>query len=66
MAKCCWYGAPTLINMARYACKRVQHFGNRDADVEGLLPLLYPETHAQSSATGFPDPLSAGQALKGK
>ncbi len=38
MARCCWYGAPTAGNMARYAWKRLRHFGNREADIERLLP----------------------------
>lgn len=58
MTKCCWYGPPTAANMARYALKRLKHFGNREADIERLLPLLYPEL--QSPQTGLPGPYSAG------
>ncbi len=43
MTRCCWYGAPTAANMARYAWKRLKHFGNREADIERLLPKLYPD-----------------------
>ncbi|MGH9523527.1 MAG: hypothetical protein ACRD3E_13455 [Terriglobales bacterium] len=57
MTKCCWYGPPTAPNMARYAFKRLKHFGNREADIERLLPLLYPEL--QSPKTGFSGPYSA-------
>jgi hypothetical protein len=44
MAHCCWYGAPTMANMARYAWNRVRHLGNREADIERLLPKLYPDS----------------------
>ena len=43
MARCCWYGAPTAANMARYAWKRLRHFGNREADIERLVRELYPD-----------------------
>ncbi len=33
MVRCCWYGKPTVANMFRYACKRLRHFGNAEADV---------------------------------
>ena len=59
MTKCCWYGPPTVPNMARYAVKRLKHFGNREADIERLLPLLYPEL--QSPKNGFTGPYSTGQ-----
>lgn len=38
MSRCCWYGPPSTANMARYAWKRLKHFGNREADIERLLP----------------------------
>ncbi len=37
MAKCCWYGHPTVANMARYAIKRLKHFGNHEADLAPVL-----------------------------
>lgn len=43
MSRCCWYGAPTAMNMARYAWKRLKHIGNREADIGRLLPKLYPD-----------------------
>jgi hypothetical protein len=63
MASCCWYGAPAAANMARYAWNRLRHFGNREADIERLLPLLYPET-LPSTSQSFP--LPAGDAVKTK
>jgi hypothetical protein len=33
MARCCWYGDPTVANMLRYAGNRLRHFGNPEADV---------------------------------
>ncbi len=63
MAHCCWYGPPTTANMARYAWKRLKHLGNREADIERLLPLIYPEA-LRSASQSFP--LSAGQAVKTK
>jgi hypothetical protein len=43
MAGCCWYGPPNTANMARYAVNRLRHLGNREADIERLLPKLYPD-----------------------
>jgi len=63
MAHSCWYGAPTVANMARYARNRLRHLGNREADIERLLPLLYPETQPAASQSF---PLSAGEAVKSK
>ena len=37
MVKCCWYGRPTVANMARYAIRRLQHLGNREADLAPVL-----------------------------
>lgn len=54
MAKCCWYGEPTMANMARYALKRLKHLGNREADIDRLLPLLYPELHAPAMDSSRP------------
>ncbi len=50
MVNCCWYRT-NLANMARYAKNRLQHFGNREAAVERLLPVLYPETFSASGET---------------
>lgn len=44
MGRCCWYGAPTAANMTRYAWNRLKHYGNHQADIERLLPLLDPES----------------------
>ena len=49
MARSCWYGAPTAANMARYAWKRLKHLGNHEADIERLLPKLYPDLPATAS-----------------
>lgn len=59
MTRCCWYGLPNTLNMARYAFKRLKHLGNREADIERLLPLLYPETPSPNA--GIPGSFSAGQ-----
>ena len=63
MARSCWYGAPTVANLVRYAWNRLQHFGNRDADIERLLPLIYPETLPTASRSF---PATAGEAVKSK
>jgi len=63
MSRSCWYGAPTMANMARYGWNRLKHLGNREADIERLLPLLYPETQPSASRSF---PLSAGEAVKSK
>lgn len=42
MARCCWYGDPTLANMLRYALKRLRHFGNPEADVARAAADLVP------------------------
>lgn len=63
MVRSCWYGAPTTANMARYAWNRLKHFGNHEADIQRLLPKLYPDLPPTSSP-GFP--LHAGEAVKSK
>lgn len=42
MVRCCWYGAPTLANMLRYASKRLKHFGNPEADIERAMARTRP------------------------
>ena len=42
MARCCWYGDPTLANMLRYAIKRLRHFGNPEANVARAAADLVP------------------------
>jgi len=63
MVRSCWYGAPTVTNMARYGWNRLKHFGNREADIERLLPKLYPESGAAASPAFA---LSAREAVKSK
>lgn len=43
MARCCWYGDPTLANLLRYAGKRLRHFGNPEARLERTLAGAVPE-----------------------
>jgi hypothetical protein len=64
MTKCCWYGAPTAANMARYAAKRWKHLGNPEANVDRLVASLYPELHAPKPE--FSGPFSADRAVKNK
>ncbi len=33
MARCCWYGDPTVANMLRYVGSRLRHLGNKEADL---------------------------------
>lgn len=63
MVRSCWYGAPTTANMARYAWNRLKHFGNHEADIQRLLPKLYPDL-SPTSSPAFP--LRAGEAVKSK
>jgi hypothetical protein len=55
MAKCCWYGSPALVNLLRYAVKRLKHFGNREADLRPVLAQL----QSQPGQSEFPAPTSA-------
>ncbi len=48
MARCCWYGNPTLGNMLRYAASRLKHFGNPDADIAHVAAELIPPSHSPS------------------
>lgn len=37
MARCCWYGDPSVANMLRYVGNRLRHFGNQEARVAAEL-----------------------------
>jgi hypothetical protein len=37
MARCCWYGSPTLGKMLRYSLGRLRHLGNADAELHRVL-----------------------------
>jgi hypothetical protein len=66
MVNCCWYRT-NLANMARYAADRLKYFGNREADLDRLLPLLYPETVVAERAApraGDPGHAAPGMATK--
>jgi hypothetical protein len=54
MARCCWYGAPTAANMARYALNRLRHLGNREADIQRLVSKLHPDAHGVSPRPQVP------------
>lgn len=59
MSRCCWYRT-NLVNIARYAKNRLRHLGNREADLERLFPVLYPDRQP------LPSNPAAGQVLQSK
>jgi hypothetical protein len=59
MARCCWYGAPTLVNMLRYAGNRLKHFGNPEADIERVMARVHPT----ADAPFYPASPSPGKAV---
>jgi hypothetical protein len=42
MARCCWYGDPTVANMMRYVGSRLRHFENKEADVARVMVAVSP------------------------
>ncbi len=47
MARCCWYGTPTVANQLRYAVNRLRHFGNPEARiVHGAAEFMPPNDGA--------------------
>ncbi len=55
MARCCWYRT-NVVNMARYAANRLKHFGNHEADIDRILPSLYPESQTEVGAIAAKEP----------
>jgi len=50
MARCCWYGDPTVANMLRYVGSRLRHLGNKEADVSRVSPALHVKGDVAAAA----------------
>ncbi|MGZ4825997.1 MAG: hypothetical protein ACXVY9_01450 [Terriglobales bacterium] len=59
MARCCWYGNPTVPNMLRYVANRLRHAGNKEADVARVAAVTESFGGTESAATQPLPPLHA-------